>query len=118
MSWAREDGTTRCNNVRQVFLYWRMERTSVSLMVRRLRRHQSWARCPEEHGSALAAVFGSPRLDVSRCIQRLTAMSWTGPDSTPWAQQFATDAQTLARAGEGMGWHESRDSDIASFEEG
>eukprot|EP00959_Pyramimonas_sp_CCMP1952_P422486 8850160-Pyramimonas_sp.AAC.1 len=37
MSWTRADGTVGCNNLRQVFRYWRLERTSVSLLVRRLR---------------------------------------------------------------------------------
>eukprot|EP00959_Pyramimonas_sp_CCMP1952_P428950 8983969-Pyramimonas_sp.AAC.1 len=52
---AREDGTTQRNNLRQVFRYWRMERISASFMAQRLRRYQSWARCPKEHGAALAA---------------------------------------------------------------
>eukprot|EP00959_Pyramimonas_sp_CCMP1952_P430881 9024015-Pyramimonas_sp.AAC.1 len=45
-------------------------------------------------------------------------MNWIGPDSTPWAQQFATDTQTAARVDEGAGRCESRDSGVAIFEEG
>eukprot|EP00959_Pyramimonas_sp_CCMP1952_P186716 3904358-Pyramimonas_sp.AAC.1 len=66
MSWTRADGTVRRNNLRQVFRYWRLERTSVSLLVRRLRWYQNWPRHPWEHGAVIAAVFGTSRLDAAQ----------------------------------------------------
>eukprot|EP00959_Pyramimonas_sp_CCMP1952_P307612 6438708-Pyramimonas_sp.AAC.1 len=86
MSWTRADGTVRCNNLRQVFRYWRLERTSVSLLVRRLRWYQNWSRHPWERGAVVAAVFETSRLDAAQGIQRLEGQGFVGPSSTPWAQ--------------------------------
>eukprot|EP00959_Pyramimonas_sp_CCMP1952_P201712 4218082-Pyramimonas_sp.AAC.2 len=71
MSWAREDGSTRCHSNSEVLKWWRTPRCAIPLRIRRLRWRWQWARRPEDFGSRFAAVFGASKLDRLRGIQRL-----------------------------------------------
>ncbi|CAK0890076.1 unnamed protein product, partial [Prorocentrum cordatum] len=118
MRLTHEDGSTRCHSNNEVFKWWRMPRCATALCIRRLRWYLTWARHPEDFGSVLAAVSGTPELDRLCGIKRLENGS-AHAASTPWAQQVIKHCQALAEITEGVAnWHPQGHSDISMFQTG
>eukprot|EP00959_Pyramimonas_sp_CCMP1952_P003881 81786-Pyramimonas_sp.AAC.1 len=51
MPWTTEAGDTGCKSTKQVFKWWRLERSAVALRTRRLKWYQKWALYPAEHAN-------------------------------------------------------------------
>ena len=96
-AWSEEkEGkeVTRSLTNHQVLKYWRLAPLEVEARVRRFKQYQTWAAAPEHHTQALAAVFGTTRLDEKHNRQRLTE-GRINEASTPWAKQFERDIKEV-----------------------